>query len=189
MHVVAVSWGEIEKLRKRRDTAALLAMLTGDEARGAPKQRRHIGVALQELRDPGSVDVLVTVAREDSDVQVRRIAMRALALIGDRAALPLFVQTLQTSDDVALRVHAIAGLGNSGANEAVQPLVGALRESRAGVRSAAARRLADLGDVAAVEPLRDAVHRAWWRPLHRMALKQSLDRLEERTGPARSDVA
>jgi HEAT repeat protein len=179
MNGVAVSWGEIQKLQKRGDTASLVATLTGDEVRELPKHRRHIALALGQLRDPRSVEVLMQVARQDSDMQVRRIAMQALAHIGDRAAVPLFVETLHC-DDGALRLHASIGLGNSGANEAVRPLIELLDDSKTSVRSAAARRLADLGDEAAVGPIREAKRRAWWRPFHRMSMKLALDILEER---------
>ncbi len=106
--------------------------------------------------------------------------MHALAKTGDRTFLPLFNEAL-ASHDQALRVHAIHGLANSRANDAVRPLIDLLCDRKPGIRAAAARGLADLGDEAGIQPMRDALRRARWRPFHRMGLSLELDRLEERT--------
>jgi HEAT repeat protein len=176
---VHASYTEIERLQKRGDTESLLAMLTGDEVKRSPKLRRQVAVALHLLRDPRSVETLMLTARQDPDTQVQRIAVRTLAQIGDRRALPLFVETLQ-SGDISLRLHAIDGLANSRANQAVRPLIDLLADSKATVRANAARALADLGDEAAVAPVKQEMRRAWWRPFHRMRIKLALDLLEER---------
>jgi HEAT repeat protein len=182
---VRVSYGEIEQLEKRGDTGALLTLLIGDELRGSPKLRRKTAIALLRLRDPKSVEVLMRVVRQDPDAQVRRIAMRTLANIGDRATLGMFVETLH-SHDINLRLQAIDGLAKSRANEAVRPLIKLLEDSKAAVRAAAARALADLGDEAAIAPIRREMEQAWWRPFHRMRMKLALDLLEERAGRSRA---
>ena len=124
------------------------------------------------------------IARQDADTQMKRIAMRTLANIGDRAALPVFLDALQ-GKDINLRLQAIDGLAKTQANEAVHPLIELLEDSKGAVRGATARALADLGDEAALEPIRNLLRRAWWRPFMRMRLRLALDRLEHTLGMGR----
>jgi HEAT repeat protein len=177
---VSVSLNEIALLHLRQDAESLATMLSEAEVQNSTKARRRIVSSLGTIANPRAVEVLIDVARDESDIQMRRIAMHALAKVGDRAFLALFTEAV-ASHDKALRIHAIHGLANTGANEAVKPLIRLLGDRKPGIRSAAARGLADLGDEAGLQPIRDAVRRARWHPFHRMGLNLELSKLEERT--------
>jgi HEAT repeats len=117
-----ISRTEILGLKKSGDTDSLLSLLGSDQARASPELRRTIAFALYDLRDRRSVEALMQLAQHDADTQVKRIAMRTLANIGARPALPVFLDALQ-SKDINLRLQAIDGLAKTRANEAVRPLI------------------------------------------------------------------
>lgn len=119
------------------------------------------------------------VAGSDPDSEVRLLALATLADLGDRATIPLMLSALQ-SHDMARRLHGIRGLANTRAPEIVQPLVARLDDAHGAIRAAAARALADIGDRAALAPIRAAVRRTW-RPFLRLRLRDALVRLERQT--------
>jgi HEAT repeat protein len=156
-------------------------MLDSDEVRGSADLRVKLAIALSRLRDGQALAALIRLARDDRATKVRLQAMWGLSTLGDRAAVPLFLEQVKSSDP-KMRLHAVHGLANSRVDEAVEPLIDLLGDPSPSVSSAAARGLADLGDEAALKPMRAAVRRAWWRPFHRLVLRLHLARLEERLG-------
>jgi hypothetical protein len=121
-------------------------------------QRSDAIEALIKLGDAG-VDALAT-ALEDSDSDIRVDACDALGLMGSTRALEPLASALRKGD-VTLRKKAVGAFwqlfssrvvhrGDSGA---VEPLIAALADEDARVRSLAADTLSNLGDQRAVGPL------------------------------------
>lgn len=86
------------------------------------------------------------------------------------------VAQLQTSQDFRVRVHAALQLGKSMDPSALSPLVAALDDENASVRAAAVAALESLGDVRAIQPLRE--HRLDRSEAVRKQIKTSLAELE-----------
>jgi HEAT repeat protein len=78
------------------------------------------------------------------------------------------------------RLYAVDGLERTGLPDAVPSLVTALRDRDGTVRAAAARAFANLGDPAALAPLRRAVG-ATWRPWVKLQMWLALRELEQRS--------
>jgi HEAT repeat protein len=159
------------------DTGELIGLLESPGVRKEPGLRARIVEALVKLRDPNSVEALSRVVREDESRTVRGGALFALAKIGDRGSVPLFVEMLNGRDH-NLRLRAIWGLASTRANEAVAPLIAALDDPKPSIRAAAARGLADIGDPMALPHLREAARRTK-RPWLRARLRLAVARLED----------
>jgi HEAT repeat protein len=163
----------------RREIQSHLAMLEDPDVRWDPKLRRRIIRELQGARDPSAAEALRRAARNDPDSSVRLAALFGLQQIGDRQSVSFFTEMLEGEGDTNRRLHAIRGLANSRANEAVAPLLAALKDRDRSIRAAAADALAEIGDPAALPAIRDAA-RGTRRPLLRARLRAALGRLEER---------
>ncbi len=166
----------IRELEGRRDAPALLAMLDGERVGNSPKLRQRIVAALLRVRDPIALDRLIRLAREDSDRGVRRFSIWAVAQLGHRASVPFLLEALQ-SDDAVMRYHAVRGLAQTRALEAVHPLMTALSDPSTVVRRSGAQALGNIGDPAALAQLRSALHHAW-RPSVRRSLRRAIRSLE-----------
>jgi HEAT repeat protein len=98
--------------------------------------------ALGEIRDPGSVDVLIDSLHDAFSIRCRSIV--ALGEIGDDAALPSLLAMLKDPAP-EIRYHAalaLAEIGHEAAIKNIQPL---LDDSNAMVRRGAAKALETLG--------------------------------------------
>jgi len=161
----------------RSDAGSLAALLDAPLVRGDLLLRRRIVNALIRLHDPISAEALVRIVEEVDD-PLRVSALTALARIGDRRLVPLFIETLE-GDKHQARIRAIWGLSESRANEAIVPLIAALDDPSPSIKAAAAAALANIGDPMAIPPLREAKRRAW-RPWRRYGLWIELKLLEEK---------
>lgn len=97
---------------------------------------------------------------QSTDPATRLEAVAEARRLEDRAALPALLNALGDGDaDVAREV--VAAIGAIGDESAVEPLIGVLKNAEGYyhtvVRAAAARSLAQLGDLRAVDPLLDAI--------------------------------
>jgi len=89
------------------DFRPLLVALVADPS---PEVRALCAEALAFLKPPDSVDLLRTVARQDSSILVRIYAVRGLAEIDPVGSASLFEQAWKDSDDPDLRMEAYRGV-------------------------------------------------------------------------------
>jgi HEAT repeat protein len=119
--------------------------------------------ALGEIQDPRAIDILIKIIKRVNSVgegSTHRLAVSALANIGDRHAVPALIDALQSKDD---RVNAPAAmaLGNLGDNRAVPALIGIInkRDDRSLlngnllIKRESAEALGKIGDRRAIKPL------------------------------------
>lgn len=124
--------------------AYLIKTLADPDAGVRARAARILG----ENREPQAIGALTSLLMDDPDMRVRQQAALALGRIG--AVEPL-VDGLQ-APDMQVRLLITQALGSLGDPRAVKPLIVALRDTHAEVRSQAAFALAKMGE-AALEPL------------------------------------
>ncbi len=156
----------------RKDTAALLGLLSRDDVQASAKLRRSIVMGLALSRDPESVQTMVGLAEHDLD---HKGDGRTESYRGPVNG-PVLAHTLEDTSNVAIKLHAIGALADTFANDAVRPLIAALEDPSAMMRTAAADALVQLGDPAAVSAIEAARRRAW-NPYVRVSLGGALRRL------------
>ena len=143
----------------------------GGVAGGVPVGIQHgegrgVGVGVSQSREgddnderkpvsPAVVQAL-TEALKDSDAEVRKSAMQALARFRVPAAYDAFVAGLKDSD-ADVRQQAAFALSQLRDGRATDPLIGALKDSDADVRQQAAFALSQLRDPRAVPALTSAL--------------------------------
>jgi HEAT repeat protein len=127
--------------------------------------------------DPNVVSALTMVLDLDTDVTVRRTALRGLTRSEDPAAIPGLLRGLRF-DDHACRFHAIHGLQQLRAREAVPELIGFLNDRR--LRKKVAEALVAIRDERGLEPLRVAASHGW--PRSRKKLADAVRQLEAALG-------
>ena len=98
----------------------------------------------------------LTEAMKDSDADVRKQAMQALARLGAPVAYEVLVAALK-DEDADMRQQAAFSLGQMGDNRAIGPLTGALKDVEPDVRQQAAFGLSQLKAVEAVPALQAAL--------------------------------
>jgi HEAT repeat protein len=142
--------------------------------------RRIVAAALGRGRDPASVRLLL-ILLNDADATVAATTAESLGYLGDAGVIPALAKRL--SDGAPPRVAAAAAfaLGWLHDERVVPLLLEGLTNQESDVRWAAAVVLGNLGDLRAVEPLRQAAKDA--HPAVARAAQQSLDRLEGRPPP------
>ena len=126
-----------------------------DKVRVPPAEKKDSPVTTDSLRD------LETLRGEATDKQ-KLVAAKALGLLaakGDRAALDGLLKVLADKDGGLSRVFAAIGLRNSKSLEAVEPLIGIVRDQTlpAYLRQHAALTLGTIGDHRAIPTLLQAV--------------------------------
>ncbi|MGZ3673800.1 MAG: HEAT repeat domain-containing protein [Ktedonobacterales bacterium] len=92
----------------------------------------------------------------DSDTRLRLQAVAALAVLGDRRAVPLLIERLTADEDVSVGARAAEALGRLGAIDAVVYLLAAVCEKEvtdSRVVASAAEALQRLGDIRAMHLL------------------------------------
>ena len=118
-------------------------------------------VAIGRFREPSTFDELANVALDDTKIEVRQAAVKALGDSKNPAAIPFLMEALRDSfwwfeREQAVRVllTAIEGMGEG----VVEPLIEALGDREGTVRKYAAIILGKLRDPRAIEELGMAVY-------------------------------
>jgi len=113
-------------------------------------------LALGFFKEPSTFDDITNVLLDDSKIEVRQAAAKALGNTAHPAALPYLMEALHDSfwwyerEYAAVDLlHAIEKMGDA----AVDPLIKALEDREGTVRKFAATLLGKLGDPRAIEPL------------------------------------
>lgn len=139
--------------------------------------------ALEVIGHPAAVDTLRSILTSEEDFEIVRQAIRALCAIGDRSAVRALIQEMQnrgfaayqpteewskldtveaieeltkilgTPNQPWIRKDICSILGAIGSDKAVDPLIRALNDPEAQVRSAACHALGAIGSDKAVDPL------------------------------------
>ncbi len=136
---------------------------------------RGLGLA----RSPGAWEALAPVLGQASaSDRLRVAAVNGLGSLGDARAVPLVLEQASAGHSSALRLEAIAALLRLGRGQGVvvSRLRRLLSDEDGGVRGAAARALAELGDVGSREALLAALA-AEDHPRHRRDLQKAVDAL------------
>ncbi|HET6204486.1 MAG TPA: HEAT repeat domain-containing protein [Planctomycetota bacterium] len=146
--------------------AAFLGRLLGayEKARDDdPRVREFLGSALGGLRSARAVPALLATledAPSDDSGRVRLAALRALAAIGDDAAVAPIARVLRGDADRGLRMGAANALGSLPGEESVAALLAGLRDGEVQVRWNAALALAAHGRREGVPHLLEMLERA-----------------------------
>ncbi len=131
-----------------------------------PDFRLEAGNTLYVMRDPRSVDPLITELKLDN-MYTASMAARFLGRFHEPRAADALSYAATRSSLRDTQIYAAASLGSMGDARAVEPLISALNEKTIGYRSLSAQVLGMLKDARAVPPLI-------------MALKDSSDIVRER---------
>ncbi len=133
---------------------------------GAMEVRRNAAESLGRIGDSRSIDALTTWiglqrekddwVREVAEEQIELIRMkRGAAKLPEKGALNALADALKHK--WALVRQTSAELLVKGGKQAVQLLIGALKDEDADVRASAAKSLAGIGDTGSVNPLKQAL--------------------------------
>jgi HEAT repeat protein len=122
-----------------------------------PQVRRYLASVLGELKDRGSVPVLVE-SLDDPDAQTRIYTILALGQIGDPRAGQR-ISALLKDEDPAVRKAAAYALGQIGDRSAVPALAGAVNDQVPDVRWNSAIALSRFDDPRALPVLREMLDR------------------------------
>jgi HEAT repeat protein/beta-lactamase regulating signal transducer with metallopeptidase domain len=138
--------------------AGVVGGVSGGIEHGAGGSQAREGEENADERKPVSPAVVqaLTEALKDSDAEVRKSAMQALARFRVPAAYDAFVAGLKDSD-AEVRQQAAFALSQLRDGRATDPLMGALKDSDAEVRQQAAFALSQLRDPRAVPALTSAL--------------------------------
>jgi cyclophilin family peptidyl-prolyl cis-trans isomerase/HEAT repeat protein len=136
---VAAAFQRTEDLRA---AFVLTAFARGESSFGRAFAARGLGA----LKDRGSVDTLVALARDwPRDTRAAIAAVRSLGLIADRRAGPALIELLQASRlDPLLQLEVIGALALTRDPAALDQLIGLASHPAAAVRAAALTGLRDL---------------------------------------------
>lgn len=140
---------DIERMKQLRDTDGLVQALRHQSA----EVRYQAAWALGILRDPRGVDALGK-ALEDSDLGVKWKAAEALGSMGDSAVRTLSAAARCGDDEI--RWRATLALGDTGAIDAILPLIGVLGDRDRYVQDRAVIALERFGEQA-IGPLAGAL--------------------------------
>jgi HEAT repeat protein len=152
-----------------------LAALLGDPE---VRIRQRAAKSLREIGPPAGASVAALCeALCDGEGSVRIAAARALGEIGDRSALDALERAADTTAWDALHSWVTDSLVKLGSSEAPRHLVRRLSAEKAWQRRWAARQLRTVGDIDAVQPLREARGRDL---LHRRTYTQAIRSIESR---------
>jgi HEAT repeat protein len=157
----------IDQMAARRDVQGLIKALASKDA----PSRRAAVEALAPLKDPTAVEPLAALLGDES-LAVRQAVVAALAERGGLRVVDPLIQALSDPDakvraaastavfrrlmtdpDADTRRATATAVGRIRAADGVEPLLKAIKDADEGVRVAAVKGLADIGDVQAVLPL------------------------------------
>lgn len=147
----SISWVAAQALALI-DDAAVAAWLHRQLDAGGPVQRAKAALALAWRRDTGVLPALLA-ALGDDDWLVRELACHGLRVLADVRAVAALSRTVLAEEEPLVRAAAAEALGEIGGEDAVGPLIRALRDADAAVRAAAARGLGVLQSSQAVAPV------------------------------------
>jgi HEAT repeat protein len=135
------------KLEGAAVDSLLIAIKNSDEQlrSGAAKA---LGEAQRKLKSKRVMEALLGTLK-DSNVSVRRAAIKALGGLKDSQALMSLKNALRDID-WQVRLSATQALGRQGDDRAIEPLITALEDVNLEVRSGAAEALGDLGESAVI---------------------------------------
>ncbi len=142
-----------------RGEAMLAELINLYDSESAPEVRRSILQSLSDIKGTGVEDKLFAVATGDSDLDLRR---RAIRLLGERAGKRSFdflSATAQSADsNTEVQIQAVRALSERKEGEAVPLLIKiAKTHSNQLVRKQAIRALGESGDPRAVEFFREVL--------------------------------
>jgi HEAT repeat protein len=141
------------------------------DAGGAPRlEWWPVAYALQRIEDPRARAALTALARSQAS-STAAFAARGLGALEDPEAAGVLIPLLDAARDLRVRVSAVRALGQIGAKEAIEPLMGMLRDPELDptLRLEVVTALGALRATDAVDPLLDLVS-APWPPLRAAAL-------------------
>lgn len=157
--------------RDRGDSEYLIAALLD------PDHRKLAAKFLGDLQVVAATRPLLRLL-DATDPHVRVVAIDALGRLGVEEARAPLRELARNDDEAMVRAWAIDALGKFGEAEDVEFLIGALKDSSARVRGAAALALGRAGDERAIEPLRAARRRLRRSPadwyLHRRVYNDAI---------------
>jgi HEAT repeat protein len=175
----------VTRLKRRGDLEGLVGLL-GHQSQGV---RFGAQAAIEDLRDPRSVDVLLDALREPTTTWV---VGRMLAELGGSRAVEPLIAALHDPDP-AMRVAAARVLGELGDSRAVEPLIAALGDQQ--VRGTAVVALDHLDDPRAIEALAGCmsdpdpmVSRLAWESLRRFGSRVGEVLQQTLTGDSLTDL-
>jgi len=138
--------------------------------------------AIGTFKDPSTFDELANVALDDSKIEVRQAAVKALGDSHNPAAIPFLMEALRDSfwwfereQNVSVLLNAILGMGE----KAVTPLIEALADREGTVRRYSVMILGRLKDKRALDELGMAVY-----DLHHDVSKAAAEALAQYGSPA-----
>jgi HEAT repeat protein len=155
-----VRWRAALALGKIGDRKALPFLLN---ALNDPEDEVRIAacLALGLFKDPSTFDNITNVLLDDSKIEVRQAAAKALGNTEHPAALPYLMEALHDSywwfEREYAAVDLLPAIEKRG-SAAVDPLIRALEDKEGTVRKFAAALLGRLGDSRAIEPLSMALY-------------------------------
>jgi cyclophilin family peptidyl-prolyl cis-trans isomerase/HEAT repeat protein len=141
-----VKWWPVAVAFQRTEDRRAVFVLTGFARGESSFGRAFAARGLGALKDRGSVDTLVALARDwPRDTRAAIAAVRGLGLIADRRAGPALIELLQASRlDPLLQLEVIAALAPTRDPAALDPLLALVSHPAAAVRAAALTSLRDL---------------------------------------------
>ncbi len=83
------------------------------------------GIILGQISSPGIAQVLIKACKNES-WQVRKAAAFSLGLVGDKTALPIILELLESDEHVYVRISAASALGMIADTTAIPVLINAL---------------------------------------------------------------
>lgn len=87
------------------------------------------GIILGQVSPPGIVQVLIKACQNDS-WQIRKAASLSLGFVGDKTALPIILELLESDKDVQVRISAASALGMIADITALPVLTNTLRNPK-----------------------------------------------------------
>jgi len=171
-----VRWAAADALLHFKSEAVTSRLITVLRADKKEKRRATAAYALGRFQEPEGFAPLQE-ALDDAKAEVRVRACAALASYGDRRAVEPLIRKVETDKDRNARRAAAEALGRVPDERSVRPLAAALYDKEAEVRIAAAKSLAAIRDVRALDALRDRLPREKDPPT-REAITRALEELK-----------
>jgi hypothetical protein len=130
------------------------ALIEALRTESAAPVRRYALTSLMELGSEKGVPIARGLARDDSSEDVRRVAVRYLSSVRDETdPYPLLAEIVASDDRSSVRVAAAEGIGRLQDERGLRPLRRAAASGDVYLQRAAARALAELGQVEGIELL------------------------------------